>query len=590
MPTQLSDGTISWLGGMDTSRKPSELAQIQYSKANNIIIPNSLGGIRARFGIHSCTLEFDVETTKALYRENPILAEGYYVADKEVYLLALVSGCVLQFTKIRNKSYYVENLNYYAQNSDKISNGWIIPVPNGAIVNNGVDYPLHITVNGAKRTDPEKGEIGVGQMGVYLQHRLFYVTQDGKQIYASDFNTPTNFTREGTNIFGFSCPDADEIITAIGKQKSIVGTIEGGNLIWSSTKDIYSTDVRGTRDQWANLGSNVGKTTETVPGFSAVSSYSFESFNTNIYFRSAEYGMADFKQSQYQFVELDSTNSQSIEASYYFDNDTDFMLSQCYTRACNKRLYTTVAPERDERGYIFWNGILSFFPSSVYGNQGSIPRRFESVFTGVRPWCLTCVKEQKKHELFIHSYDMDGVNRLYLMDEDTDYDTNHFGQLLEIEGFIETRSYTFESPKILKKLEKRSYSLNSTPRNINIILFSRPENEGEWTEFWNEEHLICRTRIENNAFFPEPHKPQTRPNVIAADETFSPCFPGSKVYSIQYRIEFKGPLALDSFLVIGHQEPNDLTVSSKETQCETLIYSYRPDYFYNITKPLPIDG
>ena len=73
MNQPLSDGTVSWLGGMDTSRDPSEIAQIQYSKANNIIIPDSLGGAKVRFGFHACILEFDNEFTKKQYQENPIL-------------------------------------------------------------------------------------------------------------------------------------------------------------------------------------------------------------------------------------------------------------------------------------------------------------------------------------------------------------------------------------------------------------------------------------------------------------------------------------------------------------------------------------
>src|SRR5690606_908786 len=121
----------------------------------------------------------------------------------------------------------------------------------------GFDYPMIVTEDSVRRSNPDQGEIGIGRMGVYLQNRLFYVNQNATQILASDFAQPTKFTREFTNIFGFACPDSDEKITAIGKQKSILGGVEGGNLIWSSDRDIYSVDVRGTRSEWADLGSSI---------------------------------------------------------------------------------------------------------------------------------------------------------------------------------------------------------------------------------------------------------------------------------------------------------------------------------------------
>jgi hypothetical protein len=383
-------------------------------------------------------------------------------------------------------------------------------------------------------------------------------------------------------------PDDDEIITAIAKQKSIMGTVEGGNLIWSSNKDIYSADVRGTRTDWANLGSKVGKTTETVPGYSASSSNSFESFNTNLYFRTKQFGIADLQQSEYQFTNLDAPGSQSIEASYYLDNDTDWMLSKCYTRACNKRLYTTVAPERNANGYIYWNGILSFHPAASYTNQGNIPRRFESVFTGVRPWCLTNVTgENIKDRMFIHSYDQDGINRLYFLNEDSDIDIDRDGKAVEIEGFIETRSYNHQNPLLPKAPNRRFYRLNSISRSVDMCVLSRPESHGEWTPMYSNKHLVGRVELDNNNNFnPTNHKPQTRPFVNMGEEKFSSCYRGKNFLSIQYRLEFKGPIYLDSVVTAATIDGYDSTVTAQESQTIHLTYSFRPDFGYQINPHL----
>ena len=78
MLEKLSDGTVSWIGGMDTSRDPSDLSETQYAKAINVIIPSSLGGIKTRFGIHCANLKFDSKGTKEIYRNGNIQAEGNF--------------------------------------------------------------------------------------------------------------------------------------------------------------------------------------------------------------------------------------------------------------------------------------------------------------------------------------------------------------------------------------------------------------------------------------------------------------------------------------------------------------------------------
>lgn len=577
---KLSDGTISWAGGMDTSRSPHEISEVQYAKGCNVVIPDSLGGIKVRPGLHCVNLSFKTTEERDIYMNGVVRAEGYFESGGFIYLVILVDGYVIRMREVALEAFEAEIININDRNVYQDNDGWIITIPGGCIVNNGSDYPIYVTDTTQRRTDPSKQEIGIGCMGVYLQNRLFYVDQSRRRILASDFLNPLKFTLEDTNIFGFACPDEDEIITAIGKQKSILNYTEGGNLIWSSTRDIYSADVRGTRSDWANLGTRVGKVTQTIPGFSAASSYSFESFNSNIYFRTKQFGIVDIRQSEYQFTNLDTLSNQSTEASYFLDNDTDWMLSKCYSKACNNRLFTTIAPEINESGDIYWNGILSLHNPVNFG-QGVVPRRFESYFTGVRPWCLSVVKSaNEKDRMFIHSHDSDGITRMYVMDEESDYDLDQNGMVREIQGFIETRSYNLSNPLLLKKLDKRFYRLRSTDRNINIKFYSRAESEGEWVEFWDTTHLIGRTP---NPFSPINHKPQTRPFVYMSAEKPSTCYSsGASFLNIQYRIEFTGPLNLDCVVVTGDLNTPDPTVYKQEKYTSTVSYDHRPDYYYNI--------
>jgi hypothetical protein len=581
--SNLNDGNVSWIGGMDSSRHPTEIADIQYSNACNLVIPDSFGGIKVRPGIHNININFNTRDAKRIYETGTIRAQGWFESNGITYLIVLVDGYVMRMTRALGSTFKAECVNLNSPNAHPTEYGWVITIPNGCIVNNGMDFPLFITATTQRRLDPAKGELSIGRMGVYMHGRLFYVDQSAKQILASDFMQPTKFTLEGTNIFGFMNPDAEDKIVAIGKQKTVMNYAEGGNLIWSSYSNIYSADVRGPRDLWANLGTRIGKTTEVVPDFSAASSNSFESFNGNIYFRSRKFGLADLAQTSNQFNSFDSYSNQSREASYYFSNDTDWMLSQCYTRSCNGRLFTTTSPQLKDDGSIIWNGILSFNPSASYVNQGAIPRRFESVFTGVRPYGLTVVKsENQRDKMYIHSHDKDGINRLYSLEEDSDFDIAPGGQLKEIEGFIVTKGYNFKNPFMLKKANKRIYRLNEIPRSVSLCVYSRAESSGQWVQFWGTEHKIGRIRTEELRLTLEPTKDQTRSFVSMTDERFGECHKGDAFYSIQYRIEFKGPINLDSFIVTAGLFSNDVTPWRHEQEKLTLTYTYRPDYYYSI--------
>jgi hypothetical protein len=171
----LTDGTVGWIGGMDTSRQPSDIGDAQYSKATNVIIPSSLGGIKSRFGIHCSSIKFEDRNSRKIYEEGNVQGEGWFSVDTRIFLIVIVDGYVFRFKQTASNSFYAELVNINDPNQTSRANAWVITVPNGCIVNNGFDLPIYVTENGSRRTNPSKGEAGIGQMGVYVQHRLFVV-------------------------------------------------------------------------------------------------------------------------------------------------------------------------------------------------------------------------------------------------------------------------------------------------------------------------------------------------------------------------------------------------------------------------------
>ncbi len=583
MANSLVDGNSSWAGGMDTSRPPDQIAEYQYSTSVNLMVPDSLSGLQHRPGYLCCKLNFRNDTEKLLYSKGQIQGGEYFIANGQFYLVAVCNGIIFRFSQIGHNEFNCVGININSPNDTFYAQSWVTKVPNGAIVQNGINTPYFVGPLTSRRTKPAQGEINIGMAGTYCQFRYWYVDQSGKLLIPSDYGNPVGQTE--SSIFGnigFAAPDSDEEIVAVTRQKTLLNYVEGGNLLFSTNQDIYSVDVRGPRSTWNDPSVPLGKVSETIPGYSAVSSNSFESFNSNIYFRDVKRGISSLRQSEFQFTQQDSGTDQAIEANLYLQNDTDWMLNFCYSKTYNHRLLTTIAPEINEEGHIYWNGLLSFYPSAVLHEQKRVPQRYESVWTGVRPWVVNVVHQDNKRDiLFVHSYDDDGVNRLYMMDGSLNHDVNHHGQRIEIRSTLETRGYNFKQGLINKKVNQRVLKTHPIERTYSLTAFARPEVNGPWTEFFNFTHKICR--IDGSKSFEPVNSHPVSKTIVMADERFGECYAGLSSNYIQYRFEFVGPIKINWFAIEAAPEAIDLTVTQSNDPCDISVYNYRPDFKYLIS-------
>lgn len=574
---------------MDASRYPSDIGENQYHRACNVQIKRSGGGLSSRNGIHHVCIDFgNNKWLKNLYETGHIQAGGSFNDGREDYLVCAVNGHIILLREVNEGCWRASLVTECEPNNPSRTKGWFTRVPYGVIYNDGEALPLWITSTEARRTDPSAGEIDVGRAGVYVQNRFFYISEDGKEVYFSDFRNPLSRGEAiAANLLSFVAPEDDEIITAIGKQKAMLNYVEGGELVFSTLDNLYSVDVRGPISSWELQSTTTGKVRESVRGVGAVSSYSFEPFNTNIYFRSREFGICDIKQSQYQFVNDDDFTSQSIEVDYWLENDTEWMLDQCYTKGFNGRLYTTIAPEFREDGYVFWNGLVSYHPDPRYSNREQGPRRFEGIITGVRPWCMVSLRSNNRRDrLFFHSYDTDGVNRMYQFTNE-DYDRNHHGDRVEIESWVESRGYTFGNEFIPKSSLSRSYKIRDLTRDLLVQVFARRDASGEWAKYFDSIHKVGGLkRSEKGALVPALVRKQNRPHVPLPEEPSQPSdpysnLPNGEFFSRQDRFQFKGPFTLDAFIRLAEYKARE-EVIQKEADHFQLLYGYKPDFAYSI--------
>lgn len=591
MSNPVNDGNTTWDGGCDMSRHPTLIGKNQYRLGCNVMIPRSGGGLTTRFGIHHVQIKFDSDCEREVFHHGNFQAEGYFSEGFSDYLVCAISGFVFVLTETFNGSYSAICVNPTDQNNPDLMMGYFTRIPNGVIYNDGVSTPLFVTSAGSRRTKPEEGEIGIGKMGVYVQNRFWYVTADQKEIKYSDFQAPLSLNESVVaNLPSFYPPEDSDIITAIGSQKKMLNYAEGGTLVFSTSTNIYSIDVRGAAQDWEESNTGVGKVQESVRGISAASTNSFTSFNTNLYFRTRDFGICDLRQSQYQFQQSDDFVSQSIEVDALLQDDTPWMLDQCYTRTFQGRLYTTFAPEFNQNGRVFWNGLIAYHPNPIYSGQEATARRFEGIVTGVRPWAITTVSNSRNREnrMFIWSNDIDGVTRLYQMKPDSYVDMNHNGKEIRVRGFIETRGYNHGNDFLKKKPVHRVITLKDIGTNLEISFYSKSESQGKYTFVSTNSYLVDMVQQNDDFSLVSGQRQQRCYQVLPEEKSDEEIGKqsGNRFYFRSDRFEFCGDFTLDSFVRSANLEPPDMSVSKGDTEPTFESYIAPRMFTYHIANSL----
>lgn len=502
------DGYVSFIGGMDTSRSPSLLAENQYVLSVNMVIQKSKEGIATRAGWRNIEIEFDRPFTKDIFENGNPQGCGWFFDGLNIIQLFSISGYIIELRKKNNYIKSARILNRDFQNNPNIRNVYITRVPLGAIINDGESSAIYTNGTDTIRTSFKKKQIGSGLMGAYIQNRFFYVLPNRKEIYASTINDPISLEEAYIdNIYGFRVPEDNEFITAIGKQGTIAKDAVGGNLAFSTDTDFYSVDVRGARKSWGALaGYGVGFVNNTLPGLGAVSGYSFESFNGNVFYRNNIFGFVNLNQGRSEFQNRDSFTNHTIEASLFFDTDHEEFLNRCYTVGYKKSLYTTVSPFHKD-GFVYWNGIIVKTPDPYYGKEENAPTNIiESVFTGIRPWSLLVTSNENRQEMFCLSYDFDGKNRLYFYDHNINHDIGSGNKIIDIESKLITRFLSFKNPMFQKIGSRQFYSLSNISRDTELKILTRISEKSNFEQQWCCEHKINTHCIMNGKLSFESNK------------------------------------------------------------------------------------
>ena len=270
--------------------------------------------------------------------------------------------------------------------------------------------------------------------------------------------------------------------------------------------------------------------------------------------------MMSTKSSQYQFVNSDNFSPVSIESSLFFDNDTTEFLDSCYTKMYGTKLFTTIAPQH-KNGFVFWNGLIVISPDIYFSTKDRAEiNRVESIYTGIRPYGMTVTENTDGSEsMFIASFDKDEINRIYLLDDSADYDTDKDGKIVEIEQKLLTRLYTFGSDFAPKKQMSQFYGISSRrfSRSASIDIFSRNSDTGSFKKSFSNKHSVnCGKCLFSNT------EPQEKDVISFAEEA-------SEFYNKQDLVIINGPMTLTKIIRSAMPQPLNVTIDSLQ-ECKDM--------------------
>ncbi len=129
--------------------------------------------------------------------------------------------------------------------------------------------------------------------------------------------------------------------------------------------------------------------------------------------------------------------------------------------------------------------------------------RYESIHTGMRPWCIASLMMcMVKNTFTFFSQDHDGVNRVWMADEDIDFDARADGEMVEIKSQLMTR-FSSEHHHLQIRLHFQAH----TPlRNFTgIWMFcvrTREAPFGEFSKDFTMKHYNTDKIIRGGAFMP----------------------------------------------------------------------------------------
>lgn len=462
-------------------------------------------------------------------------------------------------------------------NSPINGRAWLKQAESFLIIQDGQARALIFDGAALFRSSPTKQQVPTGTVMAYGIGRL-WVAVNKNEFVASDLVRGSSGTvqygnvdailyfKENTLIAGggaFTVPIQSGEITAMEFMPVLDTSTGNGPLIVFTERGAFSVNVPLLRTDWPLVTSPVQ--TVVLTGNGAVSAYAtVATTNSDIFFRSKD-GLRSFVLAIREFQNSWGNTPVSSELSRVLDKDDEVLIRYSSAIQFQNRLWFTVSPkplpEKEQGAYHDGMATLDFHPISNMRQKS--PPTYDGVHAGIKPTLLFKGVIDGRERAFVWALNEDNHNELWEMSVKEPFDNGD----RRIKNFLETKSYPFQNPLELKRLEGVEIYVKEVMGRVDFTLFYKPDDYPCWIE-WGRQQVVCA----NWRDCPEPDALCTTPVVYRPGYKTRLSFgqpprvdhdvddkPAQYGYEFQFRLEWEGRCVIRKFVAkafIPDEEPS----------------------------------
>lgn len=403
-----------------------------------------------------------------------------------------------------------------AGNTPNFMHTWFVQAEDWVYIQNGQENPIAwdgVLGNPAYRLNPAAGtkNMPIGTIMAYSNGRVF-VSDANNNIYASDIIfgngftvtsntqnfTETDYWQEGGS---FTPPSNLGNITGMRVMPTLNLNDRGqGELVVFCDRGAFTLNTLLPRDTWKDA--QILKT--SLIGRGNLSPWSITGVNNETFFR-ADDGWALYSNAQVDFTQKLAFRKFSREVNKWVSSDTKILRQFASGMFYNNRFFGTVNPfivapivqdqglgfHRPHRGMI----VLDLDYSTAPAPDASINWRWNGLWVGPQPTQLLTAFIQNQERAFVFSFDADGQNRIYEIDESqsSDYAQN---KTVPIRSYFNTKRYDFADTEatnryLRKELIGGEFWASNLQEQVNFDVEYRAENYPCWEILLPEKTIGC---------------------------------------------------------------------------------------------------
>jgi hypothetical protein len=458
--------------------------------------------------------------------------------------------------------------------------------------------------NAVYRLNPAASQMPIGTIMAYAYGRVV-VSNAENNIYVSDIIYGNGFTNtENTQNFteqtywaeggSFTPPASLGLITGMRVMPSLNINVRGqGELVIFCENGSFTLDLSQNRANWQL--SNIQKV--SLIGRGCRSPWSITGVNNDVYFRSDD-GWAFYNNAQVDFYQALSFKKISREVQPWVNYDTPWLRQFESAMFFDNRLIATVSPftvansnpsyglHRPSRAMI----VLDVEMPSKIEADASLPTRWNGLWEGPQPTQLLSAQINGVQRGFCFSFDADGVNRLYELQNSSVLATgvDDYSQVygsVPIKSFFITKRFDFTpnpgaSKFVRKQLVGGEMWISNLKEQVTASCEFRPDSYACFNTLLDPINVgvsVCSPVVNNcNPIVSQPRYQQIRfpsPDINQC-ETFNE-IPVEEGAEFQIKVNLSGSCVVDRIrLGVIFSDRIDLP------------QGYCPDTYYNDPNPV----